>query len=121
MPHRSINRIAENKNISKAGNACLILIIYFIILLVFKKYWIMINLTVCGLLITSVVIFYCLKASNDLDSNESSTSSDDSSSSDSDEEPIYQAEVVSELPPPYLETIPEVTPSAPPQQLSDTI
>lgn len=121
MPHRSIIRIPQNKNISKAGNGCLVLIIYFIILLIFRKYWIIINLTVCGLLLTSVVVFYCLKASHDLDSDESSTNSDDGSSSDSDEEPIYQAEIVSESPPSYLETISEITPSAPPQKVIDTI
>ena len=81
----------------------------------------MINLTVCGLLLTTGVVFYCLKASHDLDSDESSNSSHDNSSSDSDEEPIYQAEIVSELPPSYLETKPEVNPSAPPQLIVDTI
>ena len=91
MPHRSIIRVPQNKNISKAGNGCLVLIIYFIILLIFRKYWIMINLTVCGLLLTSVVVFYCLKASHDLDSDESSTNSDDGSSSDSDEEGVCRS------------------------------
>ncbi len=104
----------------KAGNACFALIIYFIILLVFKKYWIVINFTVCGLIITSAVVIYCLKASNDLDSS-STSSGESSSSSDSEEETIYQAEIVSELPPSYVDIIEEVIPTAPPQPLTDNI
>ena len=116
MPHRSIIRIPKNKNISKAGNTCFVLIIYFIILIVFRKYWIIINLTVWGLLITGAVVFYCLKASKELDFI------DETSSSESDEEEIiYQAEIVSELPTPNFVSQEEVIPSAPIEQVIDKI
>jgi len=122
MPHRSIVRIPKNKNLSKAGNACCLLITYFISLLIFKKYWIIINASVCGLIITFVFTLYCLRFISDSDSdsslsdNSSSDSDEDSLSSDQ-EDIIYQAEVVLDLPPANFELSQETLPSAPPLKI----
>ena len=113
MPHRSIVRIPKNKNISKAGNACLSLILYFIILIIFKKYWIIINATFFGLIITGTIVIYCLKGTSNQDSDESSSTSDSGTSSDSEEEIICQAEVVLDSLPPSYDNFEKIIPSAP--------
>lgn len=121
MPHRSIVRIPKNKNISKARNACLILVVYFIFLLIFEKYWIIFNVSVCGLIITGAVSVYCLKSTDKDDSDDDLTSSDIESESDESEDIIYQAEVVLEYPPHEFEITPEYQPSAPPIRQSQAI
>ena len=113
MVHRSIIRIAKSENISKAGNVCLSLIIYFIILIVFQKYWIIINASFFGLIITGVIVIYCLKAISEEDSDESTTTSESGTSSESEEEIICQAEVILDSQPSYVITE-EVLPTAPP-------
>lgn len=105
MPHRSIVRISENRNISRAGNSCLALFLYFMVLIIFHKYWIIINATFFGLIISGSVVIYFLKAASEQDSNENSETSDSESSSDSDEEIICQAEVVLEIPPPSYDNL----------------
>lgn len=100
MPHRSIIRIPKNKNISRAGNACFSLIFYFIILIIFREYWIIINATFFGLIITGAVVIYCLKAISEDDSDAGMSISNSGTSSDSEDEIICQAEVILDLPPP---------------------
>lgn len=108
MPHRSIVRIPKNKNITRAGNTCVALILYFIILIIFRKYWIIINATIFGLIITGATVISCLKADFNHNSDESC-----SISSDSEEEIICQAEVVLDLPPPSYDNLEINTPSEP--------